>query len=187
MPAAKKKLSGKEKRFRDEYLKDMNATRAGERAGYAKTTANKKCPLWVGKSRVKCPSHKLHVWDAVYKAKKERSERTKIDADWLLKRLAQEAEADVADLYNEGGGIKPIHQWPEIWRKGLVAGFETEQQYTYEAGKKVPEGYVIKIKISDRVKRLELIGKHIDVQAFKDKIEHSGSIGITIADDESTL
>ena len=32
-------------------------------------------------------------------------------------------------------------------------------------------GYVTKLKLSDRVKRLELIGKHIDVQAFREQLE----------------
>ena len=171
MPAAKKKLSSKEKILIAEYLIDFNGKAAGERAGYAKTTAAKKCPMWVGKSRSSCPLNKRHVWDALQIAKQERSERVKIDADWLLKRLAQEAEADVSDLYNKNGGIKPIHDWPEIWRKGLVAGFDIEQKFICEDGDKVPDGYVIKIKISDRIKRLELIGKHVDVQAFKDQIQ----------------
>jgi hypothetical protein len=38
-----------------------------------------------------------------------------------------------------------------------------------------------KVKLSDRMKRLELIGKHIDVQAFKDKIEHTGAVALTIS------
>lgn len=197
MPAAKKKLnpkrnvikklSGKEKAFVDEYLKDMNATNAAIRAGYAVSTANGKAASWVGKSRSKCPKHKHLIWDAVNKAKQERCERTQIDADWLLKRLAKEAEADVSDLYNDKGGLKPIHDWPEIWRKGLVSGFEIEQQFVYEDKKKVPNGYIVKIKVSDRIRRLELIGKHVDVQAFKDKIEHLVKVKITIADDETAL
>jgi len=172
-----KKLNAKEKAFVDEYLKDLNAVRAGVRAGYAVSTANAKCPLWVCKSRSKCPAHKRHIWDAVNKAKQERSERTQIDADWLLKRLAQEAEADVSDLYNAEGGLKPIHDWPEIWRKGLVSGFEIEQQFVCEGKKKVPNGYIFKIKVSDRVKRLELIGRHVDVQAFPTKVEVTGQGG----------
>lgn len=177
MSTAKKKLSGKEKIFVQEYLKDFNAVKAAVRAGYAKSTADGKVQVWVGKSRTKCPKHKLHVWDAVNKAKQERCERTKIDTDWLLKRLEEEAEADASDLYNENGGIKPIHEWPEIWRKGLVSGFEIEQRYMYEEGKRVPDGYVVKIKVSDRVKRLELIGRHVDVQAFPTKVEHTGPGG----------
>ena len=37
-------------------------------------------------------------------------------------------------------------------------------------------GFLKKIKWPDKVKNLELIGKHVDVQAFKDKVEHEGTI-----------
>ncbi len=36
---------------------------------------------------------------AIQEAKAERSERLKIDADWVLARLVGEATADLADLY----------------------------------------------------------------------------------------
>lgn len=112
-----------------------------------------------------------HVAQHIIKLREERSERTKIDADWLLQRLAAEAEADVGDLYYKEGGIKPVHEWPKVWRQGLVAGLDVEQQYMYDEGEKTPDGIIAKIKLSDRVKRLEMIGKHISVQAFKEKVE----------------
>lgn len=173
-----KKLSAKEQAFVDEYLIDMNATQAAIRAGYAKSTADKQASLWIGKNRDACPKNKRHIWDAVNQAKQERSERTKVDADWLLKRLADEADADVADLYDEGGALKPIQQWPEVWRKGLVAGVDVKQEFEFVNGEKVPDGVTVKVRLSDRIKRLELIGKHIDVQAFNEKVtvESSGLI-----------
>jgi phage terminase small subunit len=44
----------------------------------------------------------------------------------------------------------------------------------------LPEGLgeVVKVKLADRGKRLEMLGRHVDVQAFKDRIEHSGTIEI---------
>jgi phage terminase small subunit len=33
------KLTGKQRKFREEYLIDLNATKAGERAGYSQKTA----------------------------------------------------------------------------------------------------------------------------------------------------
>jgi len=173
-----KKLTAKQKLFCHEYLIDLNATQAAIRAGYSEKTAYS-----IGNENLKKPE----IAEYVAKCKQKRSERTQIDADWLLKRLADEAEADVADLYNKAGGLKPVHEWPEIWRKGLVAGLDVHQEYTYEDGNKVPDGFIMKVKLSDRIKRLELIGKHVNIQAFKDKIEHSGIIGITVAGDESEL
>lgn len=115
---------------------------------------------------------KVKIKARVAELLEQRSKRTNIDADWMLNRLAAEANADMGDLYNENGGLKPIHEWPEIWRQGLVSGVEVEQKYAYSEGEKVPDGVVTKVKLSDRIKRLELIGRHVDVQAFKDKVEH---------------
>ena len=165
-----KKLTSQEKVFKEQFLLTGKVVESALAAKYAESTAKSKAFTWVSDS--KCPANKRHLLKAIREAQAERSERTQIDADWMLKRLAEEADADLADIYNEEGSIKPIHEWPEIWRKGLVAGIDVEQKYDYKDGEKVPDGYVVKIKVSDRVKRLELIGRHIDVQAFKDKVEH---------------
>jgi len=164
------KLKGKQKAFVEEYLVDLNATQAAIRAGYSKKTA-----AAMGAENLRKPQ----IAQAIAEAKAARSERTQVDADWLLRRLADEAEADLADLYSDEGGLKPIHQWPKIWRQGLVAGVDVEQRYAYIDGEKEPDGVVVKVKLSDRVRRLELIGKHIDVQAFKDQIQLPAE-GVTV-------
>jgi len=57
----------------------------------------------------------------------EVSKECSINAAWLLKRLADEATADIADLYTKEGSLRPVHEWPEIWRKGLVSGLDVQQ------------------------------------------------------------
>lgn len=166
-------LTDKQQRFVDEYLLDLNATQAAIRAGYSKKTARQ-----VGSENLSKPA----VEQAIAQAQQERSERTKISADWLLERLAEEATADVADLYDENGRTKPIHEWPLIWRQGLVAGFDVEEM-TAEGS---AIGYVKKLKVSDRIKRLELIGKHIDVMAFAERKEVTGPNGGPIETKDTT-
>ena len=63
-----------------------------------------------------------------------------------------------------------------------MSGIDSHQEYEYIAGEKVPAGVVQKIKLSDRVKRLEMIGKHVDVSAFSENHNHTGSVSIAIAD-----
>lgn len=154
-------LNEKQKAFCEEYIKDLNATQACIRAGYAAKTANISGAKFLAKTNIK---------NYINKLLKQRSERTQIDADWLLNRLAQEADADASDLYDENGDIKPVDQWPVIWRKGLVSGFDVETVVL--EGKTVAR--IKKIKISDRVKRLELIGRHIGVKAFEDRVSVTG-------------
>jgi phage terminase small subunit len=172
-------MTPKQAAFVREYLVDLNATQAAIRAGYSERTARK-----IGHENLTKPD----IATAIAAAKAERSERTKVDADWLLLRLAEEADADVADIYDEHGNLRPVIEWPMIWRKGLVAGVETVREKVGEDEHGNPEyATVQKVKLSDRIKRLELIGKHIDVQAFKEKVEHTGAINITINPEDAAL
>lgn len=163
------KLTPKQSLFVKEYLIDLNATQAAIRAGYSPKTAQV-----IGGENLLKPLIKA----AVDKAIAERSERTQIDADWLLKRLADEAEADLADIYEESTGeLKPVHQWPKIWRQGLVAGVKTRR----EVGAKDDEPVeIVDVKLADRNSIKKMIGDHIDVQAFKQQVEHTGKIAMTV-------
>lgn len=161
-------LTGKQARFVSEYLIDLNATQAAIRAGYSEKTAYSQ-----GERLLK----KVEVAAEIAAAKKARTERTEIDADWVLRRLAGDATADLADLYNEMGDLKPVHEWPMVWRTGLVAGVETVRERDGEGPDGSPAYVTVrKVKLLDRTRLIELIGKHVDVGAFKDKVEHSGEI-----------
>jgi phage terminase small subunit len=161
-------LTAKQARFVDEYLVDLNATQAAIRAGYAPKRA-----YAIGHENLKKPE----VAEALKERMDKRAEQTQVNAEWVLKRLAQDATADVADLYDENGNLKSVHEWPLAWRTGLVAGIDTVQVGigTDEEGK--PEFAIVrKVRLADRAKLLEMIGKHVNIGAFKDKIEHSGSL-----------
>lgn len=154
-----KGLTDKQQRFVEEYLIDLNATQAAIRAGYSEKTAQEQSSRLLSN---------VMVAEAISDLKAKRSNETGINAAWVLKRLAREVEADAADLYDENGNLKAIHDWPLIWRQGLVAGMETVREK--HDGEELST--VNKVKLSDRLRRLELIGKHVDIQAFKDKVEH---------------
>ena len=85
-------------------------------------------------------------------------------------RLADEVLADLADLYAESGELRPVAEWPLIWRQGLVSGLIINE--TFLDGEKL--GHVTKVKLSDRIRRFELIGKHVNVQAFAERKEIGG-------------
>lgn len=155
-------MTPKQETFVREYLVDLNATQAAIRAGYSSKTANEQGARLLAN---------VSIAAAVAAGKAERAAEVGCDARWVLKRLHDEAQADLADLYTENGSLRPIHEWPLIWRQGLVAGVETVRE-----GKGDEEAsFVDKVKLSDRIKRIELIGKHVDVEAFKERVEHSMS------------
>lgn len=160
-------LNAKQQRFVQEYLIDLNATQAAIRAGYSEKTAHSAGPRLLDN---------VDICKAIDAARAKRSERTKIDADWLLKRMAEEADADLSDLYDDNGAIKPIKDWPKIWRQGLVAGIEHVEVRDAEGN--ATGDVIVKVKLSDRVRRLELIGKHVKVNAFQEVIQHKGLDGL---------
>lgn len=156
-----------QERFVEEYLIDLNATQAIKRAG-----SKAKNLTVAGAEFLANPN----VADAIRAAMSKRSEETQIDAAWVLRRLAAEAEADIADLYGEDGQLLPVKEWPKIWRQGLVAGVKHQEIRDSEGN--ATGDFIVDVKLSDRVRRLELIGKHVRVNAFQEVIQHKGLEGL---------
>lgn len=171
-------LTAKQECFVAEYLIDLCATKAAIRAGYSKRTADQQ-----GSRLLKNPK----VAAAIVEAKAKRAKRTEINSDWVLNRLTDEAEADLADIFDDNMNLKPVHEWPDIWRKGLVAGVDVVEEFETVDGEKKRVSTVHKIKLSDRIKRIELIGKHVMVQAFKDQIDASGTITLNVSREDAEL
>lgn len=157
------KLTAKMAAFVAEYLVDLNASAAARRAGYSERTAFR-----IGQENLQKPA----ISAAIALAMAERAQAVKVDAEWVLRRLHAEATADVSEILDDDGNVKPVSQWPKVFRTGLVAGLEVVA---------LPEGgggMIKKIKLADRTRLLEMIGKHVDVAAFRDRVEHSGKLDL---------
>lgn len=159
-----RKLTNKQECFVREYLIDLNATQAAIRAGYSAKTAQ---PI---SARLLL---NVIVADAIKKGLDERGKETKIDANYVLTRLREIDEMDALDILEDDGSIKPIREWPKIWRQ-FISGFEVVEMFAGKGDDKIIAGMLKKIKWPDKTKNLELIGKHVNVQAFRDRIEHTG-------------
>lgn len=71
-------LTDKQKRFCEEYLIDLNATKAAIRAGYSENSAQE-----IGSQNLS----KLMIQDYISELNKKRAEKLKIDQEWVLKRF----------------------------------------------------------------------------------------------------
>ncbi len=96
---------------------------------------------------------------------------------------------DVLDILNDDGGMKPIAEWPKVWRTSQCYGYRYHQDDQASLQKENGEAdlsvedvehILKKVKWPDKVKNLELIGKHVDVNAFKERMEVN--VNVTIAD-----
>jgi len=76
-------MTDKENAFCEEYLIDFNATQAAIRAGYSAKTA---CEI--GSQNLR----KLHISKKIDELKKNRSERTKITQEQVLKAIMDDCE-----------------------------------------------------------------------------------------------
>lgn len=167
------KLTDKQELFAREYLSDLNATQAAKRAGYSDKTAYS-----IGQENLKKPE----IQDRIAELKAERNERTQVNADYVLRRLVEIDEMDVLDIMTDDMSIKPVSQWPASWRRYL-SGFDLADMFEGRGEDREMVGILKKIKWPDKVKNLELLGKHVTVQAFKDNVKNElvGANGLPLA------
>ncbi|MFV8904575.1 terminase small subunit [Serratia fonticola] len=162
------KLNAQMERFCQEYIKaPENQTAAAKAAEY-------KNPAVSASRLMKDPDIQARIAELM----KHRNKRVKIGADYVLRRLVEIDQMDVLDILKDDGGLKPISEWPKVWRTTL-SGLDISTTIT-NFDETTLENMLKKIKWPDKVKNLELIGKHVDVQAFKDRVELN--VNVTLAD-----
>ena len=157
-------LTPKQELFCHEYILDLNATQASVRAGYSKKTANRISSRLLTKVDIQNRITELQV---------ERNNRVQIDADYILKRLVEIDKMDALDIHNDDGSLKDMKDWPLVWRQ-FICGLELAEMRNGDD--EVMAVTIKKIKWPDKVRNLELLGRHVIVGAFKDKLEVSGNL-----------
>lgn len=163
------KINAQMERFCQEYIKNPdNQTAAAAAAGYKNAA--------VSASR---NMDNPKVQERIAELMKHRNKRTKIGADYVLKRLVEIDELDLADIMNDDLTLKPLSAWPKAWRQ-FLSGVKVAELFEGQGDDKQMIGVLKSIKWPDKVKNLELIGKHVDVQAFKDRVDVN--VNVTLAD-----
>ncbi|EPL1955845.1 terminase small subunit [Citrobacter freundii] len=165
-----KPLTAMQEAYAQEYTKcPENQTQAAINAGFSPNTAAVKASVMMRDERIQ---------KRIAELMEERNKRLRVSADYVLLRLVEIDQMDVIDILNDDGTLKPIREWPKIWRTTL-SGFDLSSTIMNMNEDSI-ETILKKIKWPDKVKNLELIGKHVDVNAFKERLEVSGTV--TIAD-----
>ena len=158
-------LTEKQKRFIEEYLIDLNATQAAIRAGFSVKNADKIGSILLGKIRVK---------NAIDKAMAERSRRTGITQDRVLRELAKVAFVNPTDVIN----------MDEATIRGEANREDTAAIASVKV-KTIPgeDGDIVEreVKMCDKLKALELLGKHLGM--FTDKLNLNAEMAVKIVDD----
>ena len=158
-------LSEQQNRFCEEYLKDLNASKAAMRAGYSEHTSAEQGSrlLTIVKVQMK-----------VQELMEARSKRTKIGADRILKELFHIATVDISAAYDDNGHLLPVKKIPRAIRRAIAA-IKVFDEFEGFGRDRVKVGEVREVKFNDKIRALELLGKHLKL--FTDKVEHSGADG----------
>lgn len=152
-------LNDRQRRFVDEYLIDLNATQAAIRAGYSKKTAGQ-----IGERLLK----HVEIKPLLAERMKSREKRTEITQDKVLSELSRIAFGNKRGLMKWGPDGVTLLDSEGISDDDAAMVSEVSESVTEAGG-------TIKLKTHDKVKALELLGKHLGM--FTDKVELSGKGG----------
>lgn len=161
------KLTHKEMMFVHYYLKHRNATKAVYDAGYDTNGENSTSSIGYTLLR------NVKIRPILHAANQARLRALKIDKEWLLDQLKAQYEFNIEDFtrINSKTG-KPYYDFSEA---------TPEQMHCIEQMEISPTEWGTKIKVKTMGKKaiLDMIGKHTNIEAFKEKVEVSADINIT--------
>jgi phage terminase small subunit len=143
----KRGLSYKQALFVEEYLVDLNATQAAIRAKYSKNSATE-----IGYENLRKP----HIKEAIQEGFKRLRDTVRVNQDDVIGKFVQIAQANLDD-YLEWDDVSII--------LNPSAELTREQKYCLQEIQKI-EGEKtsnVKIKLHDKVKALENLGRHLGI------------------------
>lgn len=152
-------LTAKQALFVQEYLIDLNATAAAERAGYSRKTAAQ-----TGFENLRKPE----ISAAVQAAMQERARSTGITQERVLNELARVAFGDKRKLMKWGPSGVSLVDSESLADDDAAQVSEVSETTSATGGS-------LKLKTHDKVKALELLGRHLGI--FTDKTELTGAGG----------
>lgn len=157
-PSRERPLTPKQARFVDEYMVDLNATKAATRAGYSAKTAYS-----IGSELLT----KLEIADAIKARQAELSQATGITAERVLKELERIGFSDPRKVMTWGTTGVKLKSSDEL----------TDDEAAIIAGIKESTGNTntLELKLHDKVGALTKLGDHLGL--WKHDPEASGKTG----------
>lgn len=152
-------LTAKQRRFVDEYLVDLNATAAARRAGYSPTSAPR---------LLATPA----VAEAVTEAQATRAARLQLSQDDVVRELAAIAFTDLRDVAEWGNDPDEGEAQRPLLRLRPSSGLDARAAAAIESVKISDRG--VAIRLHDKLRALELLGRHLGMFAPRLEVEHTG-------------
>ena len=163
--------NSRHERFCREYIKDLNGTRAAIVAGYAKNSAK------VTASRLLTNPN---VQALLAKLMKKHADKLDLDAEKVLSELSSVGFSNMLDyvkITEEGDAYVDLSS---LTQEQAAAIHEvTVDEYVEGKGKHARKVKRTKLKLVDKIRSLELLGKHLKL--FTERIEFTGLAGLADA------
>ena len=164
-------MTPKQERFVAEYLKDLNATQAAIRAGYAKKNADVTGPRLLGN---------VGIAEAIAAGQQRQLVSADLTAVATLEAIRRQVVGDIRSLFDADGNFKAIKDLTAE-EAALIAGFELVIKNA-AAGDGITDR-VRKVKLKDQARYVEMAAKHFGL--LTDTVEHKGEIRIRWLEDET--
>lgn len=160
-------MTDAQKKFCDEYLIDLNATKAYK---VAYPNCKKDETANAASSRM---LRNVKIQEYISERMKQREQRTEITQDMVIKELAKIAFLDIRKLYTENGQLKNIADIDSD-TAGAISQLETLEEYDGYGDDREKIGDTQKVKLLNKTKALELLGRHLGM--FKEKVTIDGNV-----------
>lgn len=157
------KLTPKQEKFIDEYLKDLNGTQAAIRAGYSPRSANEMAARLLAKDSIS---------SEIASRRQKLSDDCGITRERVVKEMARLAFLDIRKFFDDEGN--PIHiSKLDDDCAAAVNGFDVATTGNSEIG----VGQILKYKIPDKNKALDNLAKilgYLDKDRQKEGVSSDG-------------
>ena len=152
--------------FCQQYIIDLNQTKAAERAKYSKKTAAQQASRLL---------RNVKIQQRIAELKEIRSERTVITQDMVLKELSILMKSDLRnyiDIDPDTGAIraKGFDEMPEGESRALKSIKEDRVIKEDADGKKTTVYDKVKFDLYDKVRAIELVARHLGMLSEKEPL-----------------
>lgn len=161
-------LTPKQERFVEEYLVDLCAAAAARRAGYSARRADA-----IGGENLRKPA----IAAAIAARRAQLQASTEITQERVLRELAKVAFLDSRRFFDADGRPVPLHQL-DAETAGAVVGLDVLEEFAGIGPEREKVGEVKKYKLADKVKALELLGRHLGT--FDDRVKVDLGRAVTV-------
>lgn len=156
------RISERQRLFCERYVIHLDGELAASEAGYSRKSARQISYKLVRKRNIAA-----YIGELLDK----KAARNRVDADDVLREISRIAHLDIRRAFREDGTMLGIHDLPDDVA-AAIASIEMDEIYEGAGSKRSAVGVTKKVRFAEKLRALELLGKHL--RLFPDKVEVSG-------------